>query len=183
VESDSAVGLPLLVAAADAALQAQDRALALARRSVLAAPSVTVGMEGGDPSGAEAGPLLDFGISLPLPLFNWNGAAIQAAAANRDRARVEAEVTRRESEASVAAARRELAAALRRVGRDRASLGSAQHVAAMSLLAYAEGAVALPSVLEAQRTAREALADYVADLAAANVAEAALRFVTAKEAP
>jgi outer membrane protein TolC len=180
---DSAGGPTLLVASADAALQAQDRSLALARRSVFAAPSVTVGMEGGDPSGAEAGPLLDVGISLPLPLFNWNGAAIQAAAASRDRARVEAEVTRRESEASVAAARRELAAALRRVGRDRALLGSAQRVAAMSLLAYGEGAAALPSVLEAQRTAREALANYVADLAAANVAEAALRLVTAKEAP
>ena len=179
----TAGGPTLLVASADAALQAQDRALALARRSVLAAPSVVVGMEGGDPSGAEAGPLLDVGISLPLPLFNWNGAAVQAAAAGRDRARVEAEVVRRESDAAVAAARRELAAALRRVGRDRASLGSAQRVAAMSLLAYAEGAVALSSVLEAQRTAREALADYVADLAAANVAEAALRLVTAKEAP
>jgi hypothetical protein len=33
-------------------------------------------------------------------------------------------------------------------------------------------------VLEAQRTAREALADTVADLAAANVAAAALRLVT-----
>jgi cobalt-zinc-cadmium efflux system outer membrane protein len=181
--SDTTGGATLLVASAEAALQSQERALALARRSRLQAPSLTVGTEGGDPSGAERGPLAIVGVSLPLPLFNWNGAAIQAAAASRDRARVEAELTRRESEANVAAARRELAAALRRVGRDRALLGSAQRVAAMSLLAYGEGAAALPSVLEAQRTARAALADYVADLAAANVAEAALRLVTAKEAP
>jgi cobalt-zinc-cadmium efflux system outer membrane protein len=179
LESDSVAGVALLVAAADAALQAQDRALALARRSVFAAPSLTLGMEGGDPSGTEKGPLAVVGLALPLPLFNRNGAAIQSAAAARDRSRVEADVARRESDANVAAARRELAAALRRVARDRVLLASAERVAAMSLLAYGEGAVALPSVLEAQRTAREALADSVADLAAANVAAAALRLVTA----
>ncbi len=119
------------------------------------------------------------GVALPLPLFNRNGAAIQSAAAARDRSRVEADVARRESDANVAAARRELLGALRRVARDRALLVSAERVAAMSLLAYGEGAVALPSVLEAQRTAREALADTVADLAAANVAAAALRLVRA----
>jgi outer membrane protein TolC len=172
---------PLLVAAADASLQAGERALAFARRSVFAAPSLTVGAEGRDPSGAEAGPLALFGIALPLPLFNWNGAAVQAAAAARDRARVERDVARRESEAAVAAARRELLAALRRVERDRALLAGAQRVAALSLLAYSEGAAALPGVLEAQRTAREALAAFVTDLAAANVAEAALRLVTATE--
>ena len=172
---------PLLVAAADASLQAGERSLALARRSVFAAPSLTVGAEGSDPSGAEAGPLALFGIALPLPLFNWNGAAVQAAAAARDRARVERDVARRESEAAVAAARRELLAALRRVERDRALLAGAQRVAALSLLAYSEGAAALPGVLEAQRTAREALAAFVTDLAAANVAEAALRLVTATE--
>ena len=174
---------PLLVAAAEATLQAGERALALARRGVFPAPSLTLGAEGGDPSGAERGPLAIVGISIPLPLFNWNGAAIQAAAASRDRARVEAVVARRESEAAIAAARRELAAALRRVDRDRALVASADRVAAMSLVAYGAGAAALPNVLEAQRTARQALADYVLDLAAANVAEAALRRVTAREDP
>ena len=174
-------GVPLLVAAADATLESGERALAFARRSSLAAPSLTVGMEGGDPSGTEAGPLAIIGLSVPLPLFNWNGAAIQAATASRDRARAEAEVTRRESEAAIAAAQRGLAAALRRLERDRAVLGSARRVAEMTLLAYAEGAAALPSVLEAQRTAREALASYLEDVAAANVAEAAWRLVTAWE--
>jgi outer membrane protein, heavy metal efflux system len=174
---------PLLVAAAEASLQSSERALSLARRSVLPAPSLTLGAEGGDPSGAESGPLAIVGLSIPLPLFNWNGAAIQAAAASRDRARVEADVARRESEAAIAAARRELAAALRRVERDRALVGSADRVAAMALVAYGAGAAALPSVLEAQRTARQALADYVNDLAAANVAEAAWRLVTAREGP
>jgi cobalt-zinc-cadmium efflux system outer membrane protein len=176
-------GPTLLVSAADAAREAGERALSLARRGVLAPPALTIGSEGGGPPGDSPGPLLIVGISLPIPLFNWNGAAVQAAAAERDRARVEAELARRESDAAVAAARRELAGALRRVARDRVLLASAERVAQMSLLAYAEGAAALPAVLEAQRTAREALSDTVADLAAANVAEAALRLLTAREGP
>jgi hypothetical protein len=55
-------------------------------------------------------------------------------------------------------------------------------VAAMSLTAYAEGAVALPSVLEAQRQAREALGHLIDDLAAASTADAAVRLFTASEA-
>jgi hypothetical protein len=38
--------------------------------------------------------------------------------------------------------------------------------------------VALPAVLEANRAAREALARYVDEVAAAAIADAALRFVT-----
>ena len=174
---------PLLVAAAEASALASDRALAFARRGAFAAPSLTLGAEGGDPSGTEQGPLAIVGISIPLPLFNWNGAAVQAATASRDRARVELDVARRESDAAIAAARRELAAALRRVARDQGLVASADRVAAMALVAYGAGAAALPNVLEAQRTARQALADFVNDLAAANVAEAALRLVTAREGP
>jgi hypothetical protein len=53
----------------------------------------------------------------------------------------------------------------------------------MSLQAYAEGAVALPNVLEAQRNAREALARYIDDVAAANNAAAAVRLLTATDQP
>jgi len=49
----------------------------------------------------------------------------------------------------------------------------------MSLQAYGEGAVALASVLEAQRNAREALGRYIDDLAAADAAAAATRLVAA----
>ncbi len=181
--ADTSAGPTLPVAAAEAGLLAEERALALARRSVLAPPAFTIGGERGGPPGDNPEATIIVGFSLPIPLFNWNGAAVQAAAASRDRARVEAELARRESDAAVAAARRELAAALRRVERDRALLSGARRVAEMALLAYAEGAVALPSVLEAQRTARDAQSDTVADLAAANVAEAALRLVTAREGP
>jgi len=53
----------------------------------------------------------------------------------------------------------------------------------MSLQAYAEGVVALPNVLEAHRNAREALARYIDDVAAANDAAAAVRLLTAAESP
>ena len=43
--------------------------------------------------------------------------------------------------------------------------------------------VALPNVLEAQRNARDALARYVDDVAAANDAAAAVRLLTATESP
>ena len=66
---------------------------------------------------------------------------------------------------------------------DRRLLSSADRVAAMSLQAYAEGVVALPNVLEAHRNAREALARYIDDVAAANDAAAVVRLLTATDQP
>ncbi|HUO52658.1 MAG TPA: hypothetical protein VMT93_09070, partial [Gemmatimonadaceae bacterium] len=57
-------------------------------------------------------------------------------------------------------------------------LASARRVAAMALTAYAEGAAPLPTVLEAQRTARDAFGRYVDDLAAVEIAAALLRLRT-----
>jgi outer membrane protein TolC len=45
----------------------------------------------------------------------------------------------------------------------------------MALTAYREGASSLPNVLEAHRTARDVLAQYIDDLAAAWIATAELR--------
>jgi len=106
------------------------------------------------------------------------GEVTQAAAA-RDRARAQLDLVRREVGASVARARRELAAGLARLGRDARLLASADRVAAMSLQAYGEGAIPLANVLEAQRNARESLARYIDDLAAANDAVAAVRLLSA----
>src|SRR5205814_2252920 len=88
-------------------------------------------------------------------------------------------ITRADSLAS--RARRALTLALARLERDRLLLFSADRVAAMSLQAYAEGAIALANVLEAQRNAREALARYIEDVAAANNAVGAVRLFTASE--
>ena len=181
-DTAAAAGTTLQVAAAEAAARSAEAGLSLARRSVFAAPSLTFGFDTHDPTpGGETGILPTFGLALTFPLLNFNGGAIAAAAAARDRAAAELLVARRESDAAVARARRDLAVAVQRTRRDRQLVASADRVAAMSLTAYAEGAVALPSVLEAQRQAREAFGRLIDDLAAANAAESAVRLFTATE--
>jgi cobalt-zinc-cadmium efflux system outer membrane protein len=166
------------VAEAEAQLSAQEYALVLERRRVLGAPAMRFGIEGGDPAGEERGVLPLFGVALPLPFFNRNRGEIALAAANRDRARAELEAARRESDAAIARAYRVRRAALERARRDRELLGGAERVARMALTAYAEGAVALPYVLEVQRNAREARGQFIDDVAAAAAADAAVRFST-----
>jgi len=175
-----APGAPLLVAAATAELRAQERTLTLAHRSLLPAPSVQVGVEQGDPAGPST-PLPTVGVALAIPLFNWNGGEVRQAAAARDRARANLDLVQRESQAALARARRAYGAARVRLARDELLLAAADTVAAMSLQAYAEGAVALPDLLEAHRNAREALGRYIDDLTAANDAAAALRLLTGTE--
>lgn len=178
-------GAPTLrVVVAAALLRARDQALALERRSVLAPPALTFGFDTRDPSGGERGLLPTIGLLLPLPVLSRNGGPIARAEAERDRARAQLELERIESEAAVARAARERSAAMARAQRDGRGLRGAERVAALALRAYAEGAVALPFVLEARRNAREALSRYIADVAAAAVADADLRLVTAvAEAP
>jgi outer membrane protein, heavy metal efflux system len=170
------------VAAAEAGLRASEHALSLAHRSVFATPSLQFGIEKGDPTGP-AGALPTVGLAFPLPLFNRNGGEAAQASAARDRARATLDAVRRETSASLARAQREFALARARLERDARLLAGADRVAAMSLQAYAEGAVALPGVLEAQRSAREALARYIDDVAAANDAAAAIRLLAGAGPP
>jgi len=178
----SAPAEPLAVSAAAASLKASQRAVTLAHRSAFPAPSLEAGFDQNDPGG-QRGLLATFGISLTLPLFNQNGGDVAQARAARDRAQASLDLTKREAAAAQANAYREHRAALVRLARDQRLLASADRVAAMSLQAYAEGAVALPNVLEAQRNAREALGRYIDDMAAANNAVATLRLVTAAAQP
>jgi len=164
---------PLPVAAAAAAVQSNESALTFARRSVLAQPSIQAGLEGGDPEQPYLLPTV--GLSLPLPLFNHDHGEIALATANRDRAKLELELARRESAAAIARASRELDAAMTRARRDSTLLDAADRVAARSLVAFAEGASGLASVIEAQRSARDARGQYLDDLAAANTAVATVR--------
>ncbi|HTR22022.1 MAG TPA: TolC family protein [Gemmatimonadales bacterium] len=173
---------PLPVAAARANLRAGEEALTLADRRLFPAPSLQIGVEGGDPAGP-TGSLPTIGLSLPIPLFNWNGGEKAQAEASRDRAQAVLDLVQRESRAELSRARRSVTLTRARVERDRRLLASAERVAAMSLQAYAEGAIALPNVLEAQRNAREAFARYIDDLAAANNAVAALQLAAAAEQP
>jgi outer membrane protein TolC len=119
-------------------------------------------------------------VIFPFPLFNQNGGQVATEAANVSRAQAELARARRESAAAIAAAYRELNAAFVRAQRDRGLLESANRVATMSLTAFAEGAQALPSVLEARKSARDALVQYVDDVGAAAAAAAAVRLFTSK---
>ncbi|HYK09641.1 MAG TPA: TolC family protein [Gemmatimonadales bacterium] len=169
----------LSVLEAQAELTAAERSLTLAKSGNLLSPSFTVGVERGDPTGQEPGGLPTFGLSLPLPLFNWNGGAITRAHAERDAAQVRLDATRRAATAERTRAVGERSVALARARRDAGLVASADSVAAMFLQAYGEGAVSLPEVLEAQRNAREALGRYVDDLALANTAVGLVKLLDA----
>jgi cobalt-zinc-cadmium efflux system outer membrane protein len=168
-------GMSLPVAAADAALRAATLSARLQRRSVWSGTGFTFGVETGDPGGQGNALLPTFGFTVPLPFFDRNRGNILAADAERQRAESELALTRIETEAVIARATRERANAVGRIDRDRTTVAAANQVASMSLTAYREGAMALPNVLEAQRTAREAISQYIDDLAAAWIATASLR--------
>ena len=173
---------PLPVLAAAATLRSEERSLSLARRGLFATPSLELGVDQGDPTGP--GGMLPFiGISLPFPLFNWNGGEVARARAVRERAQATLDLVRRETAAELAGAQRRLAVALPRVARDRRLLAGADRVAGMALQAYAEGAIPLANVLEAQRNAREALGRYIDDVLAADNAAATVRLLTATPDP
>jgi len=180
---DAAGGEPLDVAAAAAGLRAATLGLTAERRAAWAAPGLIAGIETHDPSGSEPGILPVFGVALPLPFFDRNQGAVAAAAAERERATAELALARLESAARIAQARREQGAALARIARGRTIVESADRVAAMSMTAYREGASTLPNVLEAQRSARETVAQYVDDLARAWIATATLRTLTLTASP
>lgn len=171
-------GTPLLIFAAEQDSRAADLSLALEKRRLFAVPMLTLGVDSHDPSLDYSAVLPIIGLSLPLPLFNQNGAAVMLAEAQRDRARAVLAVARIEVLSALARARRAQAVAAERAVRSQQLVGGANRVATLSVLAYREGAAALPSVLEAQRTAREALQNYVDDVAAARNAAGLVRLLT-----
>jgi cobalt-zinc-cadmium efflux system outer membrane protein len=171
-------GSPLSIAAAQATLSSALLAARLQRRSVWTGVGLMLGIETGDPGGNGNALLPTFGVSFPIPFFDRNRGAVAQADAQRQRAEAELALARIETNAAFARATRERENAIARLARDRITVDAANRVAAMSLTAYREGAMALPSVLEAQRTARDVLGQYIDDLAAAWIATAALRVVT-----
>lgn len=173
---DAVAGTPLLVAAAEDDAKAAEQSVELARRIMFGAPSFSLGFEARDPS--ESGALPTLGISLPLPLFNQNRGGIALALALRDRTQAALTLARLEGESQYARARREALLARERADRSQRLVDGANRVAALSLLAYREGAVPLATVVEAQRLAREALAQHVNDVAAARNAAGLARLIT-----
>jgi cobalt-zinc-cadmium efflux system outer membrane protein len=166
---------PLLVASAQSSLESARLGLRLQHRSLFGQPAILGGVEWGDPSGAEPGKLPTFGISIPIPLLNLNRGPIASARAEFDRAQAALTLAQVQSSVEIARTRRELAIAMSMIGRDTVLVLAADRVARLSLTAYREGASSLPTVLEAQRNAREVLAQYVDDVATAQITAAELR--------
>jgi outer membrane protein, heavy metal efflux system len=174
----SPAGIQLLVAAAEEDMRQADQVLTLEKRLLFGAPSLNVGWEQKDPTGAEPGVLPTIGVALPLPLFNQNRGSILFAQSQHDRAEAALTLARLEGAQQAARARRELALALDRLARSERLVSSANNVARLSLLGYREGAFALSNLLEAQRIARETLSQYVDDVAAARNAAGIVRLLT-----
>ena len=173
--------IALPIAAARQTLSAADLSARVQRRSLFTPFSLQAGVEWGDP--AAPGLLSTFGFSIPLPLLNRNRGPITLAEAERERARAELALALFQTQATVGRARRDRAVALEKLQRDRVLVESANRIAAMSLVAYREGAQGLPAVLEAQRNARDILSQYINDLADAWIATATLRLYSLTAPP
>jgi len=163
--------------AANAALEAANLAARFQKRSIWSQPSVSVGFEFKDPD--QTGLLPTFGVGIGLPLFDRNRGPIAQAEAERLRAEAELRLAQVEARNEIAHALRERENSLARVARDQSLVASANRVVSMSLTAYREGASSLANVLEAQRTARDILSQYIDDLANAWIATAELRALAA----
>lgn len=168
----------LPVAAAQASLESARLATLAERRAIWSGFGLTAGFDTRDPSGSEHGLLPTIGISLPLPLLDRNRGAIAFAEAEREMARATLAVVQLENRTEIARARRTLSIASDRARRGADLVATANRVATKSITAYREGASPLTAVLEAQRNARDILADYIQSLADAWVAASTYRALT-----
>jgi cobalt-zinc-cadmium efflux system outer membrane protein len=176
-------GLTPSVAAAEANVRAAELSVLRERRNVFQWPALSFGVEFHDPTGSETGLLPVLGLALPLPLFNRNQGPIAEAEAERERARAQLASVRLEVRQRLAEGLRERAALRAEIKRDIELVVRAQRVATRSLTGYREGASALPAVLEARRTAREVLAQYIDDVAALLTVNTELRALTQTVSP
>lgn len=165
---------PSLVSAALQDAEAARYRVLAERRRRFGLPAVSVGFETVDPTGHPFLPTV--GLSVPLPLFNRNSAAIQIALADVSRAQANLAIARLDQATALANAARDVAAARTRLTASRQLLVSVNRISALSVVAYREGATPLATVLDAQRSARALLRQYVDDAATARVAESVLQF-------
>ena len=167
------------VAAASATVISAQQTLVFQRRSVFGVPSIQLGADAKDPSGAEKGLLPTVGIALPIPFFNRNGGAIEAAHADVTRAQAELAIARLNAATELARAYRTRSVAESRIERDRTIMDAATRNVSMAERAYTAGEMAIGNILETRRAQHDAQAQYVTDLVAANVAAALVRVLTA----
>ncbi|MEO7043568.1 MAG: TolC family protein [Gemmatimonadaceae bacterium] len=168
------------VAAASAAVTAAQQTLIFERRSAGGVPSIQIGADAHDAAvGGQKGLLPTVGIALPLPLFNHNAGAVEAAHAEVTRAQAGLEIARLDASTQLARARRTRSVAEARIARDRTILDAATRNVSLAERAYAAGEMAIGDILAARRAQYDAQAQYVTDLVSANVGAALVRVLTA----
>jgi cobalt-zinc-cadmium efflux system outer membrane protein len=178
--ADTFVALPIAPAAAssvalqraqlDAQSSASELSAALGSRT-WSEIAIRAGFETGDKD--QKGILPTLGVSVPLPIFDRNRGPIAEARAAHDRALAQLEQARLEQALGLAASERQRAAQTVILAQDRAGLEDARRVAARTQTAYREGEYPLASVIEAQRSARDALRQYYEDMGTLWTAQAA----------
>ena len=80
MSGDTTTGRTLEVAAAEETLASEQSALTVAKRAAFATPSISLGVEGGDP--LQPFPLPAATVIFPFPLFNQNHGQVATEAAN-----------------------------------------------------------------------------------------------------
>jgi len=157
---------PLQVAALEADLLAQRAQVSLERTSLFPGPVLSGGLDWHDPTTGSNRKFPVLGLSLPIPLFDRSRGTIAAARAALQKLELQRNLARDETAEAVIAAERARAAAEIRIERSRELKEHARRVVQMTMRGYQEGAFPLTTVLEARRTARDALRQYVQDLGA-----------------
>jgi cobalt-zinc-cadmium efflux system outer membrane protein len=166
------------VLAADASLQSSLANVKLQKADRIPDPTLSLGVEHEPPGGGPPVDTLNFGVSFPLPLWNWNRGNIKAAEAARTQAEIALEKAKAQVMADIAGAENEYDEAFQRWQRYRnQTVPQSAKVRASVAFAYEKGGTSLVDLLEAERTdndvrlaAEQAQADTasaVADLKAA----------------
>ena len=160
----------------EAAVANADRAEAeLQRERLEPFPDVTLGAAAGRNGDSGEG-LMEFRISLPLPLIDRGQGRTREARANLEMARAEIVATDHRlwreaqfAQAALRAATRQVAAYRERI------LPKAEQALDLTRRGFSEGKFGFLDVLDTQRTAAEARLNYTEKLLELNVAEAELR--------
>jgi outer membrane protein TolC len=171
LESPSIDQMPIVrLGLADSAAAAS--LLASARRGRIPIPGLELGHEWRDPTLPGQSFWL-FGLTIPIPLLNQNGARVAVTGARAEQAAAAVKEARLDAAQQLAEARARLDEAAARALRARDSLiPAAQQLRGRAVLAYQLGETGLLAVLEALRTEREAESAGLEDLLAFQEAKA-----------
>lgn len=140
------------IEAAERALEAARAGLAVASSGWVPDPTLQLGYK--DQADGFSGAVL--GLSLPMPLFDRNGGAAEAARGRRDAASAALALRRREARNDVVAAHARHASTLALLGRGAGVLEDAEALLETAETAYAEGELSLVELIDAARAYRDA---------------------------